>query len=816
VRSLSKPASVDAHFTLWPVFALSCGILGYEIVLMRVLLYASWHHFAFLVVSIALVGFGASGTALCFLRGWLLRRGAGALFGLVLATAVAIPLSLHLAQHIPIEARFVPALLARQILRWVAYWAILGVPFLLGATGLGLALMLAGQRVPTVYAANLVGSAVGVVLATALMALVPPAWLAAWMGAVVLTGALGGVRYRTRVLWLLAAIVVTGTWLAIDPPRIRIDPFKYLAYVQRLQTDGNATPVARAYGPRAVVELFSGPAFHDLPFLSVGESPPPITSIVLDGQAGGSLLGAANKEEARVVEHTLMSLPYEFTQQRPRVLLLGETGGANVWLAARHDASAIDIVQPNGELITLITSTARDRGGRVFELPGAKIHTNTPRHFVEHTTASFDLIQLVSMESWAVETGGIAGLSQDYLVTVEGVATCLARLSPHGILAVGRGIQLPPRDNAKILNTIVTSLKRLGIERPEAHIVILRDYLGVCTMVKRSQWIPDEIDRLRAVARTRELTPVYFFGIREDELNHPDHLPGPENGVGDWLHHATTRLLSPDAKTFIDQWAFDIRAPTDNRPFFGNFTKLRSIGKLKRAFGDLWLTRTELALLFVLAATAIVAVVGLLLTIVPLFWVRDIRGSPSLGITGLYFTAIGLAYLMLEITLLSRLIRLVGDPVLAGAAAIAGFLLFSGLGSLAAQKLSRPTVLPRLILLLVLVGIVEAWAVGWATSIAGPLPALLRAVLGVIIISPLGFLMGFPMPSALRLLGTSTPQLIPWAWGVNGFASVLAPPLATAVGMTVGFWAAGGAALGCYLAAAAVCRLLPAASTVDD
>jgi spermidine synthase len=782
---------------------------------MRVLLYASWHHFAFLVISIALLGFGASGTALCFLRGWLLRRGSGALFGLVLATAVAIPLSLYLAQHIPIEARFVPALLTRQLLRWLVYWTVLALPFLLGATGLGLALILAGQRVPTVYAANLVGSAVGVVFATALMYLVPPAWLAAWMGAVVLTGVFGGVRYRARLFWLLAAVVGTGTWLAIDPPRIRIDPFKYLAYVQRLQRDGNATPVARAYSPRAVVELFSGPAFHDLPFLSVGESPPPITSIVLDGQAGGSLLGATSKEEARVVEHTLMSLPYQFVHEKPRVLLLGETGGANVWLAARHDASAIDVVQPNRELITLIKSTARDGGGRVFELPGVAIHYNTPRHFVEQTAASFDLIQLVSMESWAVETGGIAGLSQNYLVTVEGVATCLARLPPNGILAVGRGIQLPPRDNAKILNTIVKSLKRIGIERPEAHVVMLRDYLGVCTMVKRSQWTPDEIGRLRAVASARELTPVYFAGIREDELNQPDHLPGPEGGVGDWLHHATTRLLSPDANAFIDRWAFDIRTPTDNRPFFGNFTKLRAIGELKRAFGDLWLTRTELALLFVLAATAIIAIVGLVLTIVPLLWVRGIRRSSGLGVTGLYFTAIGLAYLMLEITLLSSLIHLIGDPMLAGAAAIAGFLFFSGLGSLVAQKLSRPTLLPRLILVLVLVGIDEAWIVGWATSIAGPMPALARAVLAVIIIGPLGFLMGFPMPSALRRLETSAPQLIPWAWGVNGFASVLAPPLATAIGMTVGFWTAGAAALGCYLAAAAVFRFLPAANTGD-
>jgi hypothetical protein len=798
---------------LWPVFALSAGILGYEIVLMRVLLYASWHHFAFLVISVALLGFGASGTALCFLRGWLVRRAGGALFALVLATAVAVPASLHLAQHVPVEARFVPALLPRQMLRWGLFWAVLALPFLLGAGGLGLALILSGRRVPTVYGANLVGSAGGVVLATALMYLVPPAWLAVPMGTVVLTGVLGLVRGRGRLSWLLAVIAATGAWLAVDPPRIRIDPFKYLAYVRRLEDDGSATRVARTFSPRAVVELFSGPVFHDLPFLSVGESPPPIISVVVDGQAGGSLLRVDNSKEASVVDRTLMSLPYAFVRESPRVLLLGETGGANVWLAARNAPSAIDVVQPDRKLVTTIRRSAGDRGGGVFELPALSIHYNTTRHFVEQTTARFDIIQLVSLESWAVETGGIAGLSQDYLVTVEGLARCLDRLTPQGILAVGRGIQLPPRDNAKVLNTVVKSMKRMGIDHPESHVAILRDYLGVCTMVKRSPWTPAEIASLRAVARARELTPVYFPGVREHELNVPDRLPGPADGRGDWLHYAASRLLSGDAESFVDRWVFDIRAPTDDRPFFGNFTKPGAIGELRRAFGDLWLTRTELALLFVLAAALVIAVCGVLLTVAPLLWVRSVRQSPGLTLTALYFTAIGVAYLALEITLLSRLVHLIGDPVLAGAAVVSSFLLFSGLGSLIAQRLSSSNLLPRLVFILVLVGIAEAWIVDWTATVAGSLPHLARAALAVFVVSPLGFLMGFPMPTALQRLQTSTPQLIPWAWGVNGFASVLAPPLATAIAMTEGFRAAGAVALACYIVAAAVFKHLPSAVT---
>jgi len=787
---------------LWPVFALSCGILGYEIALMRVLLYASWHHFAFLVISVALLGFGASGTVLCFLRPWLIKKGTSAIFSLVVLTAVSIPVSLQLAQAIPVEARVVPALLAKQLLLWTLYWAILAIPFLLGAMALGLALVLAGSRVSVVYSANLTGSAVGVALATGLMFWVAPAWLASVLGVVVLAGALGAMRGKRQLSIMTAAVLVTTILMVLVPPRVRVDPYKYLSYVHRLERADNATPVARVYGPRSVVEVFSSPAFHDLPFLSVGENPPTMKSITLDGQPGGSLLNATTKDEARIVDRTLMAFPYQFAAADPSVLLLGETGGANIWLAARNNASTIHVAQPNGQLVDLLTSELRDEGGVAFALPNVTVHRSTPRHVIDHVQGHFDLIQLVSLESWAVETGGIAGLNQDYLVTIEGLANALEHLAPDGILTVGRGIQIPPRDNIKLLNTLIRALGRVGLREPQKHVVMVRDYLAVCTMIKRSPWTRNEIEQLRMQIAERELTPVYFPGVREDELNHPDELPGPADAAGDWLSYAVAHLLSAEADDFIDEWAFDIRAPTDDRPFFGNFTKLDAIGEFRRAFGDLWLTRTELALLFVLAAAGVIAIVALVALVLPLLTVRDIRYSRGIGSVTVFFLAIGLAYLLLEITMLSRLIRLMGDPVLAGAATITGFLLFSGVGALIAQRISRPGVLARLMIALVVVGILEVWLAGTLAAAAQTSNDGVRFILATAMIAPLGFLMGFPMPVALRRLNAGAPQLIPWAWGVNGFASVIAPPLATVIGMTMGFSWAGITALVCYAIAA--------------
>ena len=125
----------------WTVGFVSAAVLGFEIALIRLLLVASWHHFAFLVISVALLGFGASGTALVIMRGWALRRTEPLLFGLALLTAASMPLCWTIAQHVPLEARFAPALLWQQLATWCVYWAILTVPFFFGAAVIGLALM---------------------------------------------------------------------------------------------------------------------------------------------------------------------------------------------------------------------------------------------------------------------------------------------------------------------------------------------------------------------------------------------------------------------------------------------------------------------------------------------------------------------------------------------------------------------------------------------------------------------------------------------------------------------------------------------------
>ncbi|MHC4217845.1 MAG: spermidine synthase family protein [Planctomycetota bacterium] len=801
---------------LLAVALVSAAVLGFEISLMRMLLVASWHHFAFLVISVALLGFGASGTALLLGRSWALRQGERLLFGLVLGAAAAMPLAAAVAQHVPIEAAIAPAVVWRQLAWWVLYWAVLTVPFFLGATAVGLALMLAPARTGAVYGANLIGSAAGALLAPIAMAGLPPELLPACMGLVAFGGAavmLIGVR---RIAVQAACMVLVIGWLWLDRPHVRVDPFKYGAQIRRLLDQGSVYRNGLRYGPRATVAAYSGHSLHDLPFVTGGHAPPPISVLLADGHLAGSVLNVSSPQEADVMVSTLTAFPYGLIPRQRRVALLGETGGANVWLAIRRHAQSVHVVQPDANIVALHRLSLTGLGGEVLDRPEVSLHIAEPRHFIEHGDAEFDLIQLVALERSVAGSGGAGGLGQDYLATVEGVSACLDRLAPDGVLAVTRGIQTPPRDNVRILATLVEALRRRGVGNPQDHVVIVRDFLAVCTIVRASPWTPGDLVRAEALCRIQQLTPVWLEGVGRSRLNQPDALEPAPDGIGDLYHFAARRLFSETADDFLDEWAFDVRPPTDNRPFFSDFCKLSSLGAMRRAYGDLWLARTEVAFLFVLAAIVIVGAAGALATIAPLPLLPATPMSGR-GATAIYFGCLGLGYLLLEMIWLSRLTFLIGDPVQAAAVTICGFLLFSGLGSLTTQRIrpdaNRRRILRRAVGVILVLGLVETAALPFLAPAAGALPMAGRWAVALAAIAPLAFAMGFPMPMGLhRLQGSG---LVPWAWGTNGFASVLAAPLALALAMTWGYHVVAGLSLVAYALAGLVLGSLPGTQSIN-
>ncbi|MCK4340777.1 MAG: hypothetical protein KAY37_03530 [Phycisphaerae bacterium] len=859
------------------VALVSAALLAFEIVLMRRLLVESWHHFGYLVISVALLGFGASGTLLALVERRVRARPDKALFRLAVALALALLVMPRVASLLPVTARFIPDDLWNQAGWWTLYWLVALTPFLIGAAFLGAALMTAGPHVGRVYAANLFGSAVGAAGAVLLVsgfALEHAYWPSFVLAliAVLLSSnheeprasARAAPREEPRasaravlrppsrrkityghlvVLILTVGGIAVGCHWRLLPA---YDEHKAAARLQLLAAQGSVRRVAARADPHGYVELYESDLFHDLPFLALRQSPPPMYCLLINGDPAGSVLRISTAEEAEVMDGTLMALPYRLIRARPRVLLLGETGGANVWLARRQKAAEIDVVQPNAAVIRFLreyspslfrggektqrtadfssrgTARAEARGSSGEALLGSLkapfllVHATDPRSFLAtHERGQYDLIQIVSLEGLGVGSAGMRSLAEDHLATVEGLAECLRALNDDGVLAVSRGIQQPARENIRIFATLVEALESSGVNDPARHMIQVRDYLGVCTSATKTPLTDERRETLQAAIHAFNLTPVWYDGLPLDEVNRPDEMQGPPGTQVDWLHHAAREILSPRREQFYEAWLMNVRPPHDDNPFFWDFYKPESVAALKQAYGDLWLTRAELGRLFLYASLWLAAGAAIVLILVPLGLVavrRWITAAKSQGAIVqrairapsvsewvrmiVYFAGIGLGFMGIEMALISQAIRRLGDSVLASACVIGGILMISGLGSLTAGRVVRGRIWLAPAVVAVAAGILRL--VGWgplSEELAGPWLLLLVAL-------PAAYFMGMPMPLGITMLNERSPRLVPWAWGVNGVAAVVATSAAIVVAMAAGYRTVVILAAGAYVAAA--------------
>ncbi len=211
------------------------------------------------------------------------------------------------------------------------------------------------------------------------------------------------------------------------------------------------------------------------------------------------------------------------------------------------------------------------------------------------------------------------------------------------------------------------------------------------------------------------------------------------------------------------------------------------------------------------------AVLGLALVLLPLR-ARVYRGKTggTAGRFGAYFTALGLAFLFVEIAWIQRFVLFLGHPLYAVAVVLAAFLVFAGLGAGLSPRLAGALRgRPRLEAVDVAVAAILAMGAFYLLA----LPTLLQALVGLApplkvglalaVLAPVAFAMGMPFPLALARLARGAPALVPWAWGINGCASVVSAVLAALLAMQFGFAAVVASALALYVVAAAAFRRLP-------
>jgi spermidine synthase len=780
------------------VSLVSCAALGYEVLLLRLFSITQWHHFAYMVISLALLGYGASGTLLSLAREWLLPRFERAFAAFAALFGLLAPGCFALAQRLPfnpLELVWNP----RQLGYLVAVYLTLSLPFLCAAACIGLALSARQVDAHRIYRADLMGAGAGAALMVLALFLVSPAQCLRLLGgAGFAAAAAAGIGSSPR-RWLGVAVLGLGASALWPEAWLSPQVSEYKGLSQALRLPG-AVVAAERSGPLGLLTVVRSAQvpFRHAPGLSLAcpYEPPEQLGLFTDGD---SLTAIARHDGAlrrdRYLEYLPSALPYRLVDG-PEVLVLGAGGGIDVQAALHHGATLVDAVELNPQVVELVAGPFGGFAGPVYGDPRVRLHTAEARSFLTRTAGAHDLIQVSLLDSFGAASAGVHALSESYLYTVEALQELASGLKPGGVLAVTRWLTLPPRDALKLFATAVLALERMGVGDPGSRLALIRSWNTSTLLLKNGPLSPADIDRLRTFCRERWFDVDYYPGMPRREANRYNVLEEA------YLYDGALALLGAGREDFLRRYKFFIRPATDDRPYFFHFFKWRTLPEFLGMGGRGGVPLVEWGYL-VLVATLLQALgAGFLLLVLPA-WATGRsrpRSSPAGWVT-LYFACLGLAFLFLEMAFLQRFTLFLGHPVYAAAVVLSAFLVFAGLGAGWSGRLP-----PRQAAGIATVGIpvlssVYVLVLPSLFRLLWPLPDPVRAGAAVLLIAPLAFCMGMPFPAGISKLKANAPDQIPWAWGINGWASVMSAVLATVLAIHFGFTAVVGAAAALYLAA---------------
>lgn len=750
-----KSQKLSIHFC---VFAVSLAILILQVSLARLLSVAQWYHFAFLVISIAFFGMGAAGTFLSIFPGVIKKEPAKILQPLTFAFSLSIILSFILANNIPFDP-FRMAWDSMQIAYILVYYALLSIPFFFGGMVITIALTRT-ESAGRIYFSSLQGSGIGAVLVLPLSALGAKAiGISAFISALPLLG----FGYRRK---LSAGLLILLLLLTLNFPAVNISPYKTLNVALSYP---DSRSLYTGWDARARVDLIESPFVRYAPGMSYTYkgSIPAQLGITVDGdQLTAITRWDGKKSSIEFVDYLPTSLPFHLNPGK--TLILGAGGGLDILAALYYNSTPITAVEPNPMIADLMKKHG-EFSGSLYER--ARLETGEGRGFTRKSKEKYDVILLTLAESTPASTG-IYALTENYAYTVEAFQDYLERLSDNGILGVTRYLLPPPRESIRTVSLAVAAMEKGGIKNPERHIAAVRSWGTITILIKKSEFTPEETEKIREFSKRRKFDIEYLPGIAPEETNVYNKFPEP-------YYYQSISLLLRDREKFYEDYLFDVSPATDERPFFFQFFRVEKIVQTYESMGRKWQPLAEGAYLVPIIFLQALAL-SILFILLPLRRLGKYQKKRVLA----YFLCIGLGFMFVEMALIQKFILFLGHPTYAVSAVLFSLLLSAGLGSFQSERLKSPAkTIPLLSLLIILYAFAlpEIFRIFIGEGIA------VRYLLSVLIISPLGFLMGFPFPLGIRSARRISPNLIPWAWAVNGCASVIGSILAIIIALSYGF-----------------------------
>lgn len=760
------------------IFLLSMSLLMLEIVTARVLSVALFSHYAFVAVSLAMFGIGLAGLVVYLLPQHFT---AARLDSQLVAYTWRFALSAVLSMVVFLRIRVIQELSLAGFFSLTLAYIVLAVPFFLGGICIALLMTHCAVRIGRLYSADLVGASLGCVGVVAAMSFMPAPHVAAWIGtAVALTAVgLGWQATPRRVVGpavaLLLALLAVLLGHNTDLLRMRYIKGRVNYYAEyegwnafsRVATFPSLLNAAQQVPLREDFERYASSIF------------PPAKNIDIDGTAWTPMVGFDG--DFTRIDFLRFTVLYVVHHLRPgaSVLVIGTGGGRDILAAKTFRQPSVLGIELNPLMRHIVQERDGEFSGRPYTLPGVEVIIDEARSRLSTLDRRFDVIQLSLIDTFSLNAAGGFVFSENHLYTVEGFREYFRHLTEDGVLSVSRYYQEAyPLEILRIASMVRAVWEAEGAARPGDHVVVLVQRNTATLLAKRSPFAAAELTGLQQVAGSSGMRVAY----------RPDQRDGGSSELA-------TILTDPDWRAFLAAHPFRIDPPTDDRPFFFDFLRGRLAAESipdERADPFQFLRLWHEAVVLLYGLIAVVTLLALVFFVGPLLLLlrQPFRGggaatAPLLG----YFACLGFGFMMIEVPLMQHFVLFLGYPVYALAVVLFALLLFSGVGSLASARFadSAAPSLTRLLVVIVVTASLYAYVVPLINAALIGASIWVRIPVSLLLLAPIGLVLGMAYPLGITVLRGFGEQLIPWAWALNGALSVVASVMAIFIGSRLGF-----------------------------
>ncbi|KPJ77700.1 MAG: hypothetical protein AMJ54_06875 [Deltaproteobacteria bacterium SG8_13] len=785
------------------VFLISLSSLAFEVLLTRVFAINQWNHLSFMVIGIALLGFAAGGTWLSLLDAkggrWEQRLSAEPSMAVIVVLYVFSTIFAFLSLNaLPLDYFRLPLEPIQGIYLLLAF-VILTLPFFFAGMWLAVAFAAFPAKTGSVYFASMAGSACG----AALPALLLPLWeegrlivITALVPLVVIPPAIyrkpaaasePAIVSRSHHRFIAAAsvlILIAGGlllrpgsrhWLSVEP-----SPYKSLSQALRLPD----THVTRTHQDIAArIDEIASPYIRFAPGLSLKYrgALPEQRAVFRDGDSRLVLYEDLNTETADFARYTLSYAGYHLVPAPAEVLIVQGDGGVAVACALASGAGSITLVEKNPVVAARLAA----------QYP-LSVYAGNFREYLQRFDRQFDVIHV---ENWGTSLAGSAALDQHYDFTRDSFARYLAHLKTGGVLILSRNLQLPPSDSLRMWATAYQALADLGVDRPGAHLLMLRNWDTYTLIVFRSSPPAGSAD-ISEFIEERNFDLVYSEPVQRHQVNRYAVYDQP------FYHIEIMRLYqafqTEQTDLLLKDYPLDIAVQSDNRPFPSRFIKWHRLPQLYQSTGSrlYYLLMSGEVVVAVVLAEAIA--VSMLLLGLPALVIRK-KYRPLTAGRFFYFLSVGAGFMFIELFFIKQFVLVFGHPTVSFTVAAAGMLIFSAIGGLLSQRLPAPALPASIVLLVVFLALTMVFCHGLLIRITDG-SMMWKVAASLALLAPSAVMAGIPFAAGMRTL-LQQPVNRTQAWTANGCASILASIVSVQVALTLGISFIMLAAIGFYIIA---------------